>query len=116
MFTIKQTAVVAKYAGRINEYYLLSGFNAKSVEDWQRLRLLASEIMPQAGLALMAAFMDLRQHYEPSPVGQDIGEPYLDYVIAQYVVTATGKQLFFPDPFGSGKYTEPTSMREDFSL
>jgi hypothetical protein len=112
---IKVGSEVVSPSGQVRRYLLVSGFDTTSKDHWIGLRRMALTQLAGISQALVVHFMDLLQHYEPSPIGELVGEPYIHRVIAQYVQTNQGKRLFFSDPFGVG-YEEPGEIPEDFGI
>lgn len=112
---IKTGPVTQNGIGLTKRYFLVPEFDTTSKADWQALRDHANSLQVNKGEALIAGYLKLSQHYELSPIGEDIGKPYHDRAIAQYVVTVFGKQMFFSDPFGGG-FEEPGPVPEDFGI
>jgi hypothetical protein len=102
--------------GQIRRYFLVSDFYAADTNHWRMMRQMAESIQVGPEQALVATFLDLSQHYEPSPVGEIVGPPYMQRVIAQYIDTSHGKQLFIADPLGFGTYTEPGEVPSNFGI
>ena len=112
---IKQAAATHNGAKQDRLYYLVSDFNKSNQSDWQQLRSFCKPLAAANGHALVVSFMDLSQHYEPSPIGELIGQPYYERVIAQFIITVLGGKMFISDPMGAG-YEEPGREAADFSI
>lgn len=113
---IEEGAITDNGHGQVRRYFLVSDFYAADTNHWRMMRKIASSISTEPGQVLVAAFLDLSQHYEPSPVGELVGLPYRHRVIAQYIVTDHGKQLFIADPLGFGTYVEPGEVPDGFGI
>jgi hypothetical protein len=91
---------------RLDIYYGAPGFNARDAEAWHQLHRTALATARPEGKMLAVHFMDTSAYHAPaSGIYHIPGD--IRRVIAQYIVTDDGREHFFDDPAGLGKYAEP---------
>ncbi|WP_126546724.1 hypothetical protein [Hymenobacter amundsenii] len=111
---IKQGPILKNESGLTKYYFLIPDFDTENQDHWNKIRGVGKGLPWQNSEATIVGFLQLNQHYELSPTGEDIGLPYHAVAIAQYVRTIHGKEMFFSDPFGSGNYNEPMPKGNEF--